>query len=114
MATSSGASQPDLLQDTPDDAGGPVGGGATAGAPDIASAGGKGAPDARDASADLGLCAVALYDYQAADETEISFDPGQRVTNIDRIDPGWWQGLAPDGVSYGLFPANYVKMLSEE
>ena len=44
-----------------------------------------------------GTCAVALYDYQAADETEISFDPGQIISHIDQIDPGWWQGLGPDG-----------------
>ena len=37
------------------------------------------------------MCALALYDYQAADETEISFDPGQVITHIDQIDPGWWQ-----------------------
>jgi len=59
-------------------------------------------------SAEYGLCAMALYDYQAADETEISFDPGQLITHIDEIDPGWWQGLGPDG-NYGLFPANYVE-----
>jgi len=59
-------------------------------------------------SAEYGLCAMALYDYQAADETEISFDPGQLITHIDQIDPGWWQGLGPDG-NYGLFPANYVE-----
>ena len=40
---------------------------------------------------DYGMCAMALYDYQAADETEISFDPGQVITHIDQIDPGWWQ-----------------------
>ena len=28
---------------------------------------------------DYGLCALALYDYQAADDTEISFDPGQVI-----------------------------------
>ena len=33
----------------------------------------------------------------AADETEISFDPGQIISHIDQIDPGWWQGLGPDG-----------------
>ena len=49
-----------------------------------------------------------LHDYHAADETEISFDPGQLITHIDQIDPGWWQGLGPDG-NYGLFPANYVE-----
>ena len=40
---------------------------------------------------DYGQCALALYDYQAADDTEISFDPGQVITHIDQIDPGWWQ-----------------------
>lgn len=54
--------------------------------------------------------ARALYDYQAADESEISFDPGDVITHIDQIDEGWWQGLAPDG-TYGLFPANYVELM---
>ncbi|GFT16537.1 drebrin-like protein [Nephila pilipes] len=57
-----------------------------------------------------GLKARALYDYQAADETEISFDPDDIITHIEQIDEGWWQGLAPDG-SWGLFPANYVELL---
>ena len=34
------------------------------------------------------LKAVALYDYQAVDETEISFDPGDVITHIDQIDEG--------------------------
>lgn len=75
-----------------------------------------------------GLQARALYDYQAgkqknngrkqtlkycfftADDTEITFDPGDIITNIDQVDEGWWQGLGPDG-TYGLFPANYVELL---
>ncbi|XP_063849575.1 drebrin-like protein isoform X1 [Scylla paramamosain] len=59
-----------------------------------------------------GLCARALYDYQAADDTEITFDPSEIITNIDRIDEGWWQGVDPDGM-YGLFPANYVELINE-
>ena len=59
------------------------------------------------------MCAIALYDYQAADDTEISFDPNQVITNVDQIDPGWWQGLSPEGV-YGLFPANYVELISAD
>ncbi|KAJ9598524.1 hypothetical protein L9F63_010795, partial [Diploptera punctata] len=55
---------------------------------------------------DMGLQARALYDYQAADSTEITFDPGDIITHIDQIDEGWWQGLGPDG-TFGLFPANY-------
>ncbi|XP_013782619.1 drebrin-like protein B isoform X1 [Limulus polyphemus] len=57
-----------------------------------------------------GLRARALYDYQAADATEISFDPDDIITHIEQIDEGWWQGLAPNGY-YGLFPANYVELL---
>ncbi|XP_054732183.1 drebrin-like protein [Anastrepha obliqua] len=60
---------------------------------------------------DVGLKARALYDYQAADESEITFDPGDIITHIDQIDEGWWQGLGPDG-TYGLFPANYVEILN--
>ncbi|GCB65867.1 hypothetical protein scyTo_0011925, partial [Scyliorhinus torazame] len=58
-----------------------------------------------------GLCARALYDYQAADETEISFDPDDILTKIEQIDEGWWRGYAVDG-SFGMFPANYVELLS--
>ncbi|XP_027193822.2 actin binding protein 1 [Dermatophagoides pteronyssinus] len=57
-----------------------------------------------------GLRAKALYDYQAADDTEISFDPDDIITHIEQIDAGWWQGLSPNG-AYGLFPANYVELL---
>ncbi|XP_026212538.1 drebrin-like protein A isoform X1 [Anabas testudineus] len=55
------------------------------------------------------ICAVALYDYQAVDDTEISFDPEDLITGIDMVDEGWWKGYGPDG-HYGLFPANYVEL----
>ncbi|KAG7296272.1 hypothetical protein JYU34_021397 [Plutella xylostella] len=63
-----------------------------------------------DLDEDPGLTARALYDYQAADESEITFDPGDIITHIEQIDAGWWQGLGPRGV-FGLFPANYVELL---
>ncbi|CAK1550639.1 unnamed protein product [Leptosia nina] len=63
-----------------------------------------------DLDDDPGLTARALYDYQAADDTEITFDPGDIITHIEQIDAGWWQGLGPHGV-FGLFPANYVELL---
>uniref|UniRef100_A0A667ZF48 Cortactin n=1 Tax=Myripristis murdjan TaxID=586833 RepID=A0A667ZF48_9TELE len=59
-------------------------------------------------SEDLGVTAVALYDYQAAGDDEISFDPDDIITNIEMIDEGWWRGVCR-GV-YGLFPANYVEV----
>ncbi|KAK2837487.1 hypothetical protein Q5P01_014699 [Channa striata] len=57
-----------------------------------------------------GHCARALYDYQAADDTEISFDPDEIITRIEMIDEGWWRGVGPDG-HFGMFPANYVELL---
>ncbi|XP_021361152.1 drebrin-like protein B [Mizuhopecten yessoensis] len=57
-----------------------------------------------------GQCARALYDYQASDETEITFDPDDIILNIDQIDPGWWMGTDPSG-KHGMFPANYVELI---
>ncbi|XP_076846373.1 drebrin-like b isoform X2 [Brachyhypopomus gauderio] len=59
---------------------------------------------------DRGISARALYDYQAADDTEISFDPDDIITGIEMIDEGWWRGYGPDG-HFGMFPANYVELI---
>ncbi|XP_047237888.1 drebrin-like b isoform X3 [Girardinichthys multiradiatus] len=61
-------------------------------------------------TSDKGICARALYDYQAADDTEISFDPDEIITGIEMIDEGWWRGFGPDG-HFGMFPANYVELM---
>lgn len=45
-----------------------------------------------------------------ADDTEISFDPENIITNIEMIDEGWWRGYGPDG-HFGMFPANYVELI---
>ncbi|KAM4527609.1 drebrin-like protein isoform 2-T2 [Odontesthes bonariensis] len=55
-------------------------------------------------------CAKALYDYQAVDDTEITFDPDDIITQIEMLDEGWWRGVGPDG-HYGMFPANYVELI---
>uniref|UniRef100_A0A8D8XI41 Hematopoietic lineage cell-specific protein n=1 Tax=Cacopsylla melanoneura TaxID=428564 RepID=A0A8D8XI41_9HEMI len=57
---------------------------------------------------DLGYTAIALYDYQASADDEISFDPDDIITNIEMIDEGWWRGFCHG--QYGLFPANYVSL----
>ncbi|XP_067088251.1 drebrin-like protein B [Osmerus mordax] len=57
-----------------------------------------------------GTCARALYDYQAADDSEITFDPDDIISGIEMVDEGWWRGFGPDG-HYGMFPANYVQLL---
>lgn len=44
----------------------------------------------------------------SAGDDEISFDPGDIITNIEMIDEGWWRGVCRG--AYGLFPANYVEV----
>ncbi|KAJ9055263.1 actin binding protein [Entomophthora muscae] len=53
--------------------------------------------------------AVALYDYEASEQGELSFGAADRITNIDFLSDDWWQGTNPDGQT-GLFPANYVEL----
>ena len=47
--------------------------------------------------------------YDAAEENEISFAEGDRITNISAPSDDWWEGTAPNG-QVGLFPANYVEL----
>lgn len=54
--------------------------------------------------------ARALYDYQAVDDTEITFDPDDIISGIEMVDEGWWRGYGPNG-KFGMFPANYVELL---
>uniref|UniRef100_A0A1A8RTB3 Uncharacterized protein n=1 Tax=Nothobranchius rachovii TaxID=451742 RepID=A0A1A8RTB3_9TELE len=61
-------------------------------------------------SADQRVCVRALYDYQAEDETEISFEPGDIIKDVETVDKAWWRGWSKDG-RQGLFPANYVETI---
>ncbi|XP_060763167.1 drebrin-like protein A isoform X2 [Neoarius graeffei] len=64
-----------------------------------------------ESSADRPLLRVrALYDYQAEDETEISFEPGDIIMDVETVDKAWWRGLDKDG-RQGLFPSNYVETI---
>ncbi|CAJ0941803.1 unnamed protein product, partial [Mesorhabditis belari] len=58
-----------------------------------------------------GMRARALWDYQAEDETELSFDPDDEITDIEQVDAGWWRGRAKNG-KIGLFPSNYVQIIN--
>lgn len=51
-----------------------------------------------------GKQAIAIYEYTANEDNEISFAEGDTITNVDQIDEGWWSGVAPNGQE-GLFPA---------
>lgn len=63
-----------------------------------------------------GLMARALYDYQASEPDELSFDVDDLITNVEKIDVGWYRGsiINKDGRKIeGLFPANHVKLLND-
>jgi hypothetical protein len=53
---------------------------------------------------------IALWDYQANEGNEISFDPDDIITDVEKVHDGWWKGRAPNG-QIGLFPSNFVKPL---
>ncbi|XP_029365732.1 drebrin-like protein [Echeneis naucrates] len=56
------------------------------------------------------MCVRALYDYQAEDESEISFEPGDIIRDVETVDKAWWRGWSKDG-HQGLFPASYVETI---
>ncbi|KAF2681891.1 actin binding protein-like protein [Lentithecium fluviatile CBS 122367] len=55
-----------------------------------------------------GPTATAIYDYEAAEDNELSFPEGATITQVEFPDEDWWLG-SYNGAS-GLFPANYVEL----
>ncbi|KAJ3041204.1 hypothetical protein HDV00_009742 [Rhizophlyctis rosea] len=55
-----------------------------------------------------GAQAVALYDYDAAEENEVTFREGDIITGISMVSDDWWQGYVNG--KWGLFPGNYVEL----
>lgn len=54
---------------------------------------------------------IAIYDYTAANQDELSFSKGQLINVLDKSNPDWWRGEV-NGVT-GLFPFNYVQMTTD-
>lgn len=52
---------------------------------------------------------VAIYDYTAADDDEITINEGDRLSDVTIIDEGWMEGVNTRTGSYGMFPSNYVQ-----
>ncbi|KAL7628357.1 actin binding protein [Parahypoxylon ruwenzoriense] len=55
-----------------------------------------------------GHTATAQFDYEAAEDNELSFPEGAKVTNLEFPDDDWWFGHYKGDT--GLFPANYVQL----
>ncbi|WFD00630.1 actin binding protein [Malassezia yamatoensis] len=60
-----------------------------------------------------GQQAVVLYDYDAAEDNELSLKEGDRLSQVDQVDEGWWSATDSNG-NTGLFPANYVELIENK
>ncbi|KZP01525.1 hypothetical protein CALVIDRAFT_8603 [Calocera viscosa TUFC12733] len=53
--------------------------------------------------------AIAQFEYEAAEDNEISFAEGQKIIDLEFVSDDWWSGRV-EGGAQGLFPANYVEL----
>ncbi|CCM01891.1 uncharacterized protein FIBRA_03962 [Fibroporia radiculosa] len=54
----------------------------------------------------------ALYDYQTADASSLSFRKNDIIEVLTQLESGWWDGLLGD--ERGWFPSNYVTVISDQ
>ena len=54
----------------------------------------------------------ALYDYEADDQTSLSFRQGDIIQVITQLESGWWDGVMNE--VRGWFPSNYCTVLPSE
>lgn len=52
---------------------------------------------------------LALFDFEAQEEGEVSFKKGNTLVILEKTDPNWWKGKVTNTGNTGLFPSNYVQ-----
>ncbi|KAJ3446286.1 sh3 and f-bar domain-containing protein [Anaeramoeba flamelloides] len=55
---------------------------------------------------------VAIYDYEAKDETDLGFSQGDSIRVVKKHSSGWWEGECNG--QRGLFPMNFVSENAED
>ncbi|CAJ2512962.1 Uu.00g010810.m01.CDS01 [Anthostomella pinea] len=102
----------ELVDDDNDGAGAGAGAAAHAPAPAAAAVPPPPAPATAQSepepAAGGGHTATAQFDYEAAEDNELSFPEGATVTDLEFPDEDWWFGHYKG--DSGLFPANYVQL----
>jgi hypothetical protein len=56
-----------------------------------------------------GIMYRALYDYEAQDQDEVSFNDGDNIIDAEIIDDGWIMGTIESTGQRGMIPFNYVE-----
>ena len=51
---------------------------------------------------------VALYDYEARTDEDLSFKKGEKMEIINNTDGGWWQAKSLSSGQSGFVPSNYI------
>ncbi|OAV99813.1 hypothetical protein PTTG_00443 [Puccinia triticina 1-1 BBBD Race 1] len=59
---------------------------------------------------DKGIYAIAMYDYEAGEDNEITFHEAEEIIDIEYSSEDWWTGTVALSGQRGLFPANYVEL----
>ncbi|RCH85420.1 hypothetical protein CU097_009769, partial [Rhizopus azygosporus] len=55
---------------------------------------------------------IAVWDYTAEGEFELSFKQGDRIKLLEKHNDDWWEGELNDQI--GFFPANRIRLETTE